>query len=222
MAINPVSSLMGDDQESKGLGNELRERVNMNKQADIALHPPTAAPKGTAMKPVGTSPVDKVPSRGGPYGTGTGHGEKLIDTREMTKPLGAPKMHNGGTVPKTGPYVLKAGEKVLTSDDHSKLKNAMGLAHSVLAHAPDSEVQPPPLPQHLREMHIKELHTGGFHVQKHDGKGGMTEHGAPHNDAVIGHFMDHMAHPDEDEEAVEAGDHDMNGTEAQEHALGYK
>jgi hypothetical protein len=214
MVGNPISSLLPKDAEKGGDPNGFAGRVEMNKQADIALHPPTGAPKGTAMKPVNSS-MDKTKSQG-PYGSGKG--EKRIDTNYPDSPM--PKMHDGGTVPKTGPYIMKKGERVLTSDDHAKLKNAMGLAHSVLAHAPDAEVQPPPMPQHLREMHIKELHTGGFHVTKHDGKGGMTEHGAPHNDAVVGHFMDHMAHPDEDEEAVEAGDHDMHGADAEHKAIG--
>jgi hypothetical protein len=214
MAENPIKSLIPKDPNGTSIGSELNARVKMQQQAEQALKPTGAPAAGTVARPVGTSPVDKTKTQG-PYGTGVG--EKRIDVDKMTKPLG--QMHSGGTVPKTGPYVLKAGEKVLTQDQHSHLKNAMALAHDALGHNPDAA---PELPKHLKEMHIKELHTGGFHVQKHDGKGGMTEHGAPHDDAVIGHFMDHMAHPDEDEEAAEAGDHDMHAADAESQALGGK
>lgn len=220
---NPLKRLIPNDAEKGPDPNGLRGKVDMMKEAQKAL-------KGGAeaigpAKPVGPAapaPSDKTGSQG-PYGSGKG--EKPPSSMpwlgEATKPLGAPKMHSGGTVTHTGPHILKKGEKVLSPEDHAHLKNAMSLAQTALSHDPAKDTEPEP-PRYLREMHIKELHSGGFHVQKHDGKGGMTEHGAPHNDAVVGHFMDHMSHPDEDEEAVEAGDHDMNGTEAQEHALGYK
>lgn len=211
---NPIQSIM-QDPEKTSVGSELNERIKMQRQAESALKPTSAA--GTVAKPVTASPADKTNSQG-PYGTGPG--EKRLDVDKMIKPLGdAPKMHTGGTVPKTGPYTLKAGEKVLTPEQHGNLKHAMSLASSALAHEPEKD-KAPALPVHLKEMHIKQLHTGGFHVQKHDGKGGMTEHGAPDNDSVVGHFMDHMGHPDEDEEDVEAGNHDMGGAEAAEKAVG--
>jgi len=213
---NPLKRLIPNDAEKGPDPNGLRGKVDMMKEAQKAL-------KGGAeaigpAKPVGpaapASPVDKTNTQG-PYGSGPG--EKRIDVKDMTKPLGT--MHKGGTATKTGPYILKAGEKVLTPEQHGHLKSAMSLAQAALSHDPAKDTEPEP-PRYLREMHIKELHSGGFHVQKHDGKGGMTEHGAPHNDAVVGHFMDHMAHPDEDEEAVEAGDHDMSAADAEHKAIG--
>ncbi len=217
MAINPVSSLMGDDQESKGLGNELRERVNMNKQADIALHPPTAAPKGTAMKPVGTSPVDKVPSRGGPYGTGTGHGEKLIDTREMTKPLGAPKMHDGGTVQHSGLHNLQKGEKVLTGEQHGHLKAAMALAHNALS-GPENN-KPAKV---VKEMHIRKTDNGGY-IAKHihaSFEHPDEEHVHPHMDALHDHMEEHWGEPNEGEDASENEKDESPGVMAIQKAVG--
>ena len=219
---NPLQKLIPKDTETGSDPNGIRGRVKMNKEADKALHPEsTSAPATNVAKPAGPFKVDKVTGRA-PYGSKPGEKppEAMPWLERNDQTLG--KMHSGGTVPKTGPYVIKAGEKVLTTGDHSHLKNAMSLASVLLTRHDAEKDQQPAMPMHLKELHIKQLHTGGFHVQKHDGKGGMTEHGAPDNDSVIEHFMDHMAHPDEDEEAVEAGDHDMNGTEAQEHALGYK
>jgi hypothetical protein len=219
MPQNPISSLMPKDPNTTSVGTELNERVKMQRLGEQALKPASAAPtKGTVEKQTpGPFTMDKSHAQG-PYGTGAG--EKRIDTSDMTKPLGAvPKMHDGGTVQHSGLHNLQKGEKVLTSEDHSKLKSAMALAHSALSHEPEKEAAPA-LPVHLKELHVKQLHTGGFHVQKHDGKGGMTEHGAPDNDSVVGHFMDHMAHPDEDEEAVEAGDHDMHAADAEHKAIG--
>lgn len=210
---NPLSDLLPKDSQGPGMGNELKEKIRMQGEAGNSLRKPVAEP----MKPVGApSPMKPVQ---GPYGSNPASGEKRINVSGYQKPLG--QMHKGGTVPKTGPYIMKEGEKVLTPEQHGQLKNAMSLASSALSHD-DQGPQEPEMPKHLREMHIKELHTGGFHVQKHDGKGGMTEHGAPHNDAVVGHFMDHMSHPDEDEEAVEAGDHDMSAANAMSHDLGGK
>jgi hypothetical protein len=211
MAANPLQSLLPKDAEKGPDPNGMQGKIDMMNEAKKALtggasnigpekHVQVGAP--SPMKPVK-----------GPYGSQPG--EKRIDTKDWTKPLG--QMHDGGTVPKTGTYVMKKDEKVLTPEDHGKLKAAMGLAHSVLSKSDDSK---PEMPRHLKEMHIKELHTGGFHVTKHDGMGGMTEHGAPHNDAVVEHFMDHMAHPDEDEEAAEAGDHDMHAADAAHMAIG--
>lgn len=218
MAENPIKSLMPKDPQGPGMGKELGERMRMQKEAGESLKPTSTAVQapGRISAP---SPVDKVNPSGG-YGSGAG--EKRIDVKDMVKPLG--QMHQGGKIPKTGAYIMKRDEHVLTPEDHGHLKAAMGLAHSILSHDAEPE-KAPEMPKHLREMHIKELHTGGFHVTKHSGRPGdeHTTHGAPDNDSVVGHFMDHMGHPDEDEEAVEAGDHDMDGGKmAAEKALGFQ
>lgn len=210
MAENPLKSLIPKDSQGEGMGKELAEKANQVSNARRAINPASEAPKAA---PIG-APAHMTPAQG-PFGSRPG--EKRIDVTSYQKPLG--QMHKGGTVPKTGPYVLKAGEKVLTGDQHGHIKNALSLAQTALSHDPAKD-EAPELPKHLREMHIKELHTGGFHVTKHDGKGGVTDHGAPHNDSVIGHFMDHMAHPDEDEEDVEAGNHDMSAAAAEHKAIG--
>jgi hypothetical protein len=207
---NPLQSMIKDPQ-GEGMGKELGESLRMQKEAGDSLKKPSGEP----AKPVG-APAPMTPTKG-PYGSNPGSGEKRIDTSYPGSPM--PKFHQGGTVKKDGPAMLKAGERVLTPEQHGHLKTAMSLAQSALSHEPEKDA-PPALPTHLREMHIKEMHTGGFHVQKHDGKGGMTEHVAPHNDSVVGHFMDHMAHPDEDEEAVESGDHDMHAADAEHKAIG--
>ena len=208
---NPVRNLMSDPEgKSTPIGTELAEKVKMRREADKALAP-TSAPV-SPVAPAKPAPVDLVnPGNKGKTG------RQAIEEMNKKYP-DLPKMHKGGTVPKTGPYMMKEGEKVLTPEKHDKLRHAMGMAMDALSHEPEQDKEPE-MPQHLREMHIKELHTGGFHVTKHDGKGGMTEHGAPHNDAVVGHFMDHMAHPDEGEEDAEMGNH---GIESMEKAVGYK
>jgi hypothetical protein len=210
---NPLKSLVPKDPDTgPGIAKELGEAARTSVSNRQALNPSPEAPKA----PVG-APAHMTPTKG-PYGTNPGTGEKSpADFNKKYPDL--PKLHKGGTVPKTGPYIMKEGEKVLTGDQHKHITSALSLAQSALSHDPVKDKEPE-LPVHLKEMHIKQLHTGGFHVQKHDGKGGMTEHGAPDNDSVVGHFMDHMAHPDEDEEAAEAGDHDMSAADAEHKAIG--
>lgn len=211
MVENPLKSLLPKDPEGPGLGPELGEKARQMNNARESLKASPEPEKPVTGKPAPMRPVQ------GPYGSAPG--EKRIDTTYPGTPM--PKMHDGGTVKHTGPHILKAGEKVLTPEQHGHIKSALSLAQTALSHEPAKE-DTPALPVHLKEMHIKQLHTGGFHIAKHDGKGGMTEHAAPHNDSVVGHFMDHMSHPDEDEEAAEAGDHDMHAPEAMSQALGGK
>jgi hypothetical protein len=195
MAENPIKSLIPKDPNTTSIGSELNARAKMQQEAEKALKPTGAPAAGTMAKPVGTSPVDKTKTQG-PYGTGVG--EKRIDVGTMTKPLG--QMHDGGTVPKTGPYVLKAGEKVLTQDQHSHLKNAMALAHDALGHETGKEPEPP---KPLRHMHIREVHTGGFHVMKDDGAGKITEHGASDSGDIHEHVEDHFGAPNDGEHESE-------------------
>lgn len=223
MAENPVSELL---KKTKAAGTDVvpesaAVKGNMeNVNAYKAAYPATSPAPKPAPAPAKPSPVDKV-NPTNRYGTGKG--EKTPAQMNAEFP-GLPKMHTGGTVMHSGPHNLQKGERVLTKDQHSKLTAAMGLATDALSH--DAKPEPEPeMPKHLKEMHIKELHTGGFHITKHSGRPGdeSTTHGAPDNDSVVAHFMDHMGHPDEDEEDVEAGNHDMDGGKmAAEKAIGLK
>lgn len=213
MAVNPISSLMPKDPNSTPIGTELNERAKMQ-QAGVDALKPTAAPKGTAMRPVGASPVDKVAPKAK---FGDRPGEKRINTDEMTKPLG--QMHSGGTVPKTGPYVLKEGEKVLTQGQHNHLKNAMGLAHSVLADAPDSEVQPPKV---IRAMHIRKASDGSHVIEHHHVSFShpMEEHTAKNMDELHDHLEQHWGDPNDGEEESESQKDTSPGVAAIQKAVG--
>jgi hypothetical protein len=60
--------------------------------------------------------------------------------------------------------------------------------------------KPKHMKKHLKELHVKEAHTGGYMVHKHDGKGGVTEHVASDLDQVHDHMEDHMGQPNDGEE----------------------
>jgi hypothetical protein len=216
MAGNPIQSLLPKDPTSTPIGTELNERAKMQQSAVDALKPTGApAPKGTAMKPV-NSPMDKTKSQG-PYGSGKG--EKRIDVKDMVKPLG--QMHDGGTVPKTGPYIMKEGEKVLTQGDHAKLKSAMGLAHSVLADAPDAEVQPPKV---IRAMHIRKASDGSHVIEHHhvNFSHPMEEHTAKNMDELHDHLEQHWGEPNDGEHESENDEDGSPAVVAMQKDLGYK
>jgi len=204
MAENPLKRLIPTDQEGKGLGSELKERIRMQKEASDSL-------KGGAMaigpaKPVGpaapASPVDKTNTQG-PYGTGAG--EKRIDVKDMTKPLG--QMHAGGTVPKTGAYVMKAGEKVLTPEQHGHLQSAMSLAQSALSH--EAEPAPPPPAKVGRDFHARRLDDKTFHIRK--GHASPMDHpeeesSAPDMKGLIQHLKDHFGEEKQESPGVQAAE----------------
>ena len=209
MPENPLKSLMPKDKEGEGLGKELREKMEMQKAAGDSLKGGAGAvgpaPTKTLMS---TSPQDKTNTQG-PYGSGAG--EKRIDVSNMTKPLG--QMHKGGTIQKTGQYVMKAGEKVLTGDQHAHLKNALSLAQTALSH--DQEPTPPPPAKTGRDFHVRRLDDKTFHVRK----GHMSpmdhpeeESSAPDMKGLIQHLKDHFG-----EEKQESP-----GTQAAEDAVGLK
>jgi hypothetical protein len=214
MAQNPISSLIPKDPNTTPIGTELNERAKMQQSAVDALKPTGApAPKGTAMRPV-NSPMDKTKSQG-PYGSGKG--EKRIDVKDMVKPLG--QMHDGGTVPKTGPYIMKEGEKVLTQGDHAKLKSAMGLAHSVLADAPDAEVQPPKV---IRAMHVRKASDGSHVIEHHhvNFSHPMEEHTAKNMDELHDHLEQHWGSPNDGENASESEKDESPGVVAASKTVG--
>jgi hypothetical protein len=214
MAGNPISSLIPKDPTSTPIGTELNERAKMQQSAVDALKP-TGAPVASPAKHVSTSPMDKTKSQG-PYGTGKG--EKRIDVKDMVKPLG--QMHSGGTIPQTGAYVMKKDEHVLTPENHSKLKNAMALAHDALS-GPAQDAQPKKV---VKEMHIRPTANGGF-IAKHihaSFEHPDEEHVHPHMDALHDHMEEHWGEPNDGEEASENEKDESPGVMAAEKAVGMK
>lgn len=228
MAQNPVSSLMPKQETS--IGSELNERVKMQRLGEQALG---AGVANAGVANSVTNPGEKIHSQPA-YGTGAGakRGEKRIDTSGMTKPLGAPatpvaaapKMHDGGTVPKTGQYTLKAGEKVLTPEQHGHLKSAMALAHTALSHEPDHDITPPKV---VKDMKIRRSANGGHivtHVHTHF-EHPDEEHTTEGPDGLVNHVLHHMTDPDDEEMEADAGKApipESKGTAAAEEAVGLK
>lgn len=92
----------------------------------------------------GPSRVQKITS---PAGPASSRGTAM----RPVKPLGV--MHKGGKVKKSGAYLLKKGEKVVTESQQKKAaKNALGgQASPASGSAPD-------------EMNIQKLDDGSFHI----------------------------------------------------------
>jgi len=212
MAENPIKSLIPKDPNGTSIGSELNARVKMQQQAEQALKPTGAPAAGTVARPVGTSPVDKTKTQG-PYGTGAG--EKRIDVDKMTKPLG--QMHDGGTVPKTGPYIMKKDEHVLTPENHSKLKSAMALAHDALS----GPAQEGPK-KVIKAMHIRKASDGSHVIEHHhlDYSHPMEEHTAKNMDELHDHLEQHWGSPNDGEEASESEKDESPGVVAASKVVG--
>jgi hypothetical protein len=212
MAENPLKDMLPKDPQGPGMGAELGEKLRMQNEAAGSLHP--ASPVS------GPAPVRKMASWEHVSGRKPPAGEKPIDTREMLKPLGS--FHAGGTVPKTGPYVMKEGEKVLTPEQHSHLKSAMSLAQSALSH---EEPAAPPEPKKVdKEMTVRRLNDKSFHIRHkheppHDMPAHDEEYSAPDLKGLTKHMEDHFGKEPESskEEAQESP-----GTEAMEKAVGFE
>lgn len=180
---------MMSDPEKGPDPNGLQGKMEMVKEADKALHPPVMPAPTPA--PVKTSVKDKV-NPSGKYGDKPG--EKRIDTAPMVKPLG--KMHKGGTVPKTGPYIMKAGEKVLTPEKHDKLKAALDMAKDAMAHGePDADDMMPA--KKVKRMSIRKADKGGFimnhmHHPPHEMPEHDEEHITPDMDGLKAHLDQHF------------------------------
>ena len=71
------------------------------------------------------------------------------------------------------------------------------MAATGLAHKGGGKKAPKPQP----EMHVKKMHTGGYHITKHHPEGHMTEHAAANIGEVNTHMAEHME-PDGDEGAA--------------------
>ena len=194
---------------------------NLRMQKEAADSLKTPAPITAPAKPATPSPVDKV-NPSGKYGDKPG---EMTPAKMNEKYSGLPKMHSGGTVPKTGPYIMKAGEKVLTPEQHGHLKAAMGLAHSVLSHDPDEQDKEPK--KVVKEMRIRRSSNGGHivtHVHTHF-EHPDEEHVTGGADHLLNHVMNHMTDPNEGEEEAEAGNAQLpepKGAAAIEQAVGYK
>ena len=96
----------------KGIGaaqSNVDEYVNATKPAPAADVPKS----DTNVRKKGTAPYGSKP------------GEKRIDTKEMTKPLGSYK--KGGKVKKTGTYKLHKGERVMNVKQTKKIAAKGGM-----------------------------------------------------------------------------------------------
>lgn len=111
--VNPLDPLHpGDAATGESVAAHAAAMKELNPKTPMSA--PSAAPS-TSMKPAA---VDKINPKGR-YGDRSP--EKRIDTADWTKNLGdLPKYHKGvDSVPKTGPAVLKKGEKVVKAEDNS-------------------------------------------------------------------------------------------------------
>jgi hypothetical protein len=214
MADNPLKSLVPKDPDTgPGIGPELGEKARSMNTARQALGTgdAPAAPKAPVGAPSPMKPVK------GPYGSQPG--EKRIDVKDMVKPLGT--MHKGGTVQKTGPYVLKAGEKVLSPEQHDHLKSAMSLASSALSHEPEQDSEPKKI---IRAMHIRKA-ADGTHVIEHHHEMShlhpMEEHTAGSTDELHDHIEQHWGEPNDGEHESENEKDDSPAVVAMQKDLGY-
>lgn len=200
---NPVNALM-PNRERPGIGKEIGETAKSYKLGRQALGEPKSAPE--PVKAPAVSPVDKVNPTGA-YGDRPG--EKRIDVKDMVKPLG--QMKKGGTVPKTGPYIMHKDEKVLTPNQHSSLKNAMGLAASALSHEEGPEpVQSMPAKVD-KEMHVRRLDDKSFHIKHkheppHEGMEHDEEYSVPDIKGLKKHMEDHFGKEEQESPGVEAAE----------------
>ncbi len=195
---NPLKSLVPKDPQGSGMGAELGEKMNQVNNARRALNPSSGAKRA---EPIG-APAPMKPVQG-PYGSGAG--EKRIDVKDMVKPLG--QMHKGGTVPKTGPYIMKEGEKVLTPEQHGHLSSALSLAQGALSH--DEAPEPPKAEKVGHDMHIRRLDDKTFHVRSgHTAPGDHPdqESSAPDMKGLIKHLQDHFGKDEPESPGVEAAE----------------
>lgn len=216
---NPLQSLLPKDPQGPGMGKELGEKMTQVNNARQALNPGSEAPK---MSPTG-APAHMTPAQG-PYGSQGS--EKRIDVTNYQKPLASqmPKMHDGGTVTHTGPHVLKAGEKVLTKEQHGHITNALSLAQTALSHEPEQDVKPPKV---VKDMRIRRSANGGHivtHVHTHF-EHPDEEHTTEGADGLVNHVLHHMTDPDDEETEADQGKAvvpESKGTAAAEEAVGFK
>ena len=73
-------------------------------------------------------------------------------------------------------------------DKHSSSDDAQVVKRALTHVAAQKEPEKP-----KREMHVKEMHSGGYHVVRHDGEGNTTEHAVPDVDGVHDHIHEHFS-----------------------------
>lgn len=212
MAENPLKSLIPKDTQGEGMGKELSEKANQVSNARRAINPASEAPKAA---PIG-APAHMTPAQG-PFGSQPG--EKRIDVTSYQKPLG--QMHKGGTVPKTGPYVLKKDEKVLTGDQHGQLKSALSLASSALSHDADEPQEPK---KEIKAMHIRKASDGSHVIEHHHVHFShpMEEHTAKNMDELHDHLEQHWGAPNDGEQESENDTDGSPAVAAMQKDLGFK
>lgn len=155
-AKNLKATYDAGNQETEGLGAELSAKQRMLKVAAEALNPKPDN-SGSSPQSAGPFPMDKVKGR---KLYGQNPGEKLIDTKEMTRPLGSFKK---GTdrVPKTGVYKLHEGEAVIPAE-----KNPMNAADA-MSGISKGDKKPP---KKIKEIRSKVTHDGKVvhtHIHHH-------------------------------------------------------
>jgi hypothetical protein len=120
---NPLSALYKgikqNQDEAVEASKSIADKYKMARSAGLGK--PDGAPTPTAA-PTGSSPKDRVKAL--PYGSRPG--EKRIDTKDMTKPLGSFK--KGGAVKKTGVYKLHAKERVLNAKQTAEMAKMAKMA----------------------------------------------------------------------------------------------
>lgn len=97
--------------------------------------------------------------------------------------------------------------KPVTSGTH-KAPHSMSefeLAGHALAHGPVKGVSAKAgqANKPLRQMHVRELHDGSYHVARHHAEGHITEHGAPTLDHVHDHMEEHFGENEAEENKAE-------------------
>jgi len=129
-------------------------------------------------------------------------------------------MHDGGEVPKTGAYLMKKGEHVLTPEKKNMMHHAMSLASTALSH-PDTEGEPEPPKKTIKSMHIRKA-GGGYIIEHHHATPHlhpMEEHTVKDMTSLHDHLGEHMGEPSES--AANEGA-ESSGVQAMESAVGYK
>jgi hypothetical protein len=154
---------------------------------------PTLSPD--PAKDTTPSPKDRVAPKAR-YGARPG--EKRIDTKPMTKPLGS---FEKGTshVPKTGIYKLHEGEAVIPKD-----KNMDSMKDKMTEALGGSDKKPK---KEIKEMHIRKTANGKHivtHKHHHPEHHPDEEHSMENMAALHQHMEDHAGTPNEGEGAESA------------------
>jgi hypothetical protein len=121
VAKNPFAALSGGGDNftssvSSGVNNRVKQLKDLQDDSARIASQAKSAPAKASSSSSGDNPNAKYGDR---------PGEKRIDTRSMTKPLGSFK--KGGKVKKTGIYKLHKGEKVLNAKQTKKAAKKGGM-----------------------------------------------------------------------------------------------